>query len=387
MSCIALSDFKSKKPKYELEQDKILQWLALAHTYAEAKTNKITLFSEKFHAFRQEIQEKFLHVGCSSEHINKRGFSLPDYLHNNWHEMEVFCLHESSQGENIQKRSKLFEKIADEAFDFFYPTSSNPPDGMIHVSCTGYVAPSSAQKKASFHKWLNATHVTHAYHMGCYASIPAIRIATGYAYSPLSKGKNRIDIIHTEVSSVHTNPLIHEADELVAQSLFADGFIKYSISNTQPTHKPYLQVLSLHESLIENSSKYMGWNLTPWGFKISLGKEIPVLISKNIHFFLNELAKSVNKKTSDLLENAIFAIHPGGPKIIAQIQKQLNLQNSQLAASRAVLKKRGNMSSATLPHIWQEILDSSDYPDQTLIVSLAFGPGLSICGTVFKKEC
>jgi predicted naringenin-chalcone synthase len=61
----------------------------------------------------------------------------------------------------------------------------------------------------------------------------------------------------------------------------------------------------------------------------------------------------------------------------------MGLQKFQTIASHDVLKKYGNMSSATLPHVWKE-LESVCKPND-VIVSLAFGPGLSLCGAIFKR--
>ena len=45
------------------------------------------------------------------------------------------------------------------------------------------------------------------------------------------------------------------------------------------------------------------------------------------------------------------------------------------------------MSSATLPHIWESILADPEAEDRSLLVSLAFGPGLSISGSIMEKSC
>jgi predicted naringenin-chalcone synthase len=50
--------------------------------------------------------------------------------------------------------------------------------------------------------------------------------------------------------------------------------------------------------------------------------------------------------------------------------------------SYRILENMGNMSSATIPHIWKEILEHE--PDKTLVVTLAFGPGLTICGAMME---
>jgi predicted naringenin-chalcone synthase len=88
---------------------------------------------------------------------------------------------------------------------------------------------------------------------------------------------------------------------------------------------------------------------------------------------------------SSAIEKAVFAIHPGGPKIVDQIAATLKLAEQQIALSRKVLRERGNMSSATLPHIWQEIVRSPAVREGELVVSLAFGPGLTLSGAVLQK--
>jgi predicted naringenin-chalcone synthase len=79
----------------------------------------------------------------------------------------------------------------------------------------------------------------------------------------------------------------------------------------------------------------------------------------------------------------MFAIHPGGPKIIETVKEALELAENQITESQKILFERGNMSSATLPHIWQLILEK-EYPPGTKVVSFAFGPGLTVFGAVFE---
>ena len=81
--------------------------------------------------------------------------------------------------------------------------------------------------------------------------------------------------------------------------------------------------------------------------------------------------------------NSIFAIHPGGPKIIDAVQEVLELSDQQTAQSKKVLFERGNMSSATLPHVWVEIL-KDPVAAGTKVISFAFGPGLTLFGSVFE---
>ncbi len=79
-------------------------------------------------------------------------------------------------------------------------------------------------------------------------------------------------------------------------------------------------------------------------------------------------------------------MHPGGPRIIDRVREVLELTDAQVQTSRDVLFDCGNMSSATLPHIWQRLLEDRAVARGTPIVSLAFGPGLTMCGALLEKR-
>jgi len=361
-----LSAFQLIRPPFETAQEKTLDWLVEAHVQAEGKEE-----------FRQTIKEKLWHVGCKPDWIEKRGHVLADFLHCNWEKMDIYRLHETRSGKDLSARSRVFEIEVDKVFEQYYPEGVEPPDDFIHVSCTGYVSPSGAQKIVSKRNWGHLSTITHAYHMGCYASIPAIRMGMGFLSS--AKEKKRVDIVHTELCSLHANPSLHQTDQLITQSLFADGFMKYSM--VRESAPPYLQILAIREEIIPNSIQAMSWNVVEWGFQMSLAKEVAVLIRRYLPAYLERLCKG------GIPKNSLFAVHPGGPKILVQVQELLGLSDRQMRFSFQVLKEYGNMSSATLPHIWQKILQDPDVPTQTSIVSLAFGPGLNISGSLMEKRC
>src|SRR5262249_46036053 len=162
--------------------------------------------------------------------------------------------------------------------------------------------------------------------MGCYGSIPAIRMAMGH----YALEKEQSDIVHTELCSLHMNPSLHSMEQLVVQSLFADGFIKYSLGEAPPS--PSFKIIAVLEELIEDSTTKMTWNCNDWGFLMSLSKDIPVLIRRSLEGYLAQLAEK-GKVAKEALKKARFAIHPGGPKIIENIADKLQLEPHQISHS------------------------------------------------------
>ncbi len=364
--------FHSIRPSYESTQEETLEWIAKAHCKAENP--------QDLNTFSQLFREHLWRVGCKPDKIAKRGHVLSDFLHSDWDAMEIYRLNESSTGKNLSARSERFAQSADAVFSHYYPEEAVPPDQIIHVSCTGYRSPSSAQKIVSQRGWGAKTTVTHSYHMGCYGAFPAIRMGSGFCQGK----KIRAEIVHTEICSLHFNPSLHATDQLVSQSLFADGFIKYTLA--EQAEGQALRLLSLHEEILPDSVDSMTWHVAHWGFQMSLSKDIPVRIAHGLKKYLKALCEEASLPET-IMQNAFFAIHPGGPRILQQIQERLFLGEAQIAHSFAILQNYGNMSSATLPHIWKAILEDPKVPEGALLVSLAFGPGLTISGSLMEKVC
>jgi predicted naringenin-chalcone synthase len=365
-----LGNFEIIRPKYSASQQHIVLWLARIHAQAEAKKQK----TSQDPLFLKKIEEKLLSLGCGENKIQARGTELEDIFHDEDSQRSIYDLSENPQGKGFKERMRFYEQAVNSVFEKFYPEGCPAPPHLIHVSCTGYVSPSGAQHLVSQRNFGTQTVVSHAYHMGCYAAIPAIRMAQGY----LSDFLETIDLVHTELCSLHMNPLFHETEQLVVQTLFADGFIKYSLLKKHGDFK----ILALHEEILPETSSCMSWRCEDWGMRMTLAAEIPLILRRALPLFVEKLQKKAGLKNG---ENLLFAIHPGGPKIIDQMKQSLCLSDEQVYHSQSILQEYGNMSSATLPHIWDRIL--KDKPSTaTHILSLAFGPGLTVCGAIFKKE-
>jgi len=353
-----LHDFVLLPTSHRAKQDEGLNWLAWLHAKAEGgRTPEV--FAKLFSRF-----------GCDAKKIQTRGYEYPNYCQ---YSDEIAARFVDFP---IRERMRFFEQIADQRMEEFYARAVAPPSLLVHVSCTGYVSPSAAQKIVIRKGWEQNIALSHAYHMGCYAALPSIRQGLEH----LSANDGRVDIVHNELCTLHLNPRLHTPEQMVVQSLFADGHVGYSIS--REPNKPSLEVLAVREELIPNSLEAMQWRVADQGFEMTLAREIPEVIKSAIDGFLLRLCHQADVNREELFD-AIFAIHPGGPRIIDLLEDVLKLAPEQTALSREILFHHGNMSSATLPHIWQKILENKA-PAEKLVVSFAFGPGLTVFGSLLR---
>ena len=371
-------------------QNQTLEWLASAH----AKAASLQGDAEPSDQLTARMRQRLGRFGCKPTQIATRGYDTFDVSSHDFASAGLYALGENPttgasvgpQAAPLGERSAFYDLRVREVFAAFYPKpqagelTPAAPDHIIHVTCTGYIAPSAPQRLVDARGWHEQTAITHAYHMGCYAAFPALRTAAGL--SLLSKRQHRTDLVHTELCTLHLNPADSSPEQMVVHSLFADGHIKYSVVKAG-TLRHGFRLLQVMEQIVPDSADDMTWMPEQWGFRMTLSREVPRKIGAAIRAFVQRLAAASDCALDDLLRNAIFAIHPGGPRIIDSVQELLELNDAQTAQSKQVLLTRGNMSSATLPHVWAA-LDDAALGRGTKVVSLAFGPGLTIFGAIFE---
>jgi predicted naringenin-chalcone synthase len=365
-------------PPFIQPQGATLDWIARMHTEAETLSKGLDSITKE--AFFVKLSRLINKIGLGDEKIKNRRLFFEDFFKENLEPKKIYDLSHGAQGANLSLRTQLYAEVSHNCLEEIYKDNQvEAPDHLIHTTCTGYASPSPAQKLISSKNWGDQTTITHAYHMGCYASIPSIRMGSAF----LKNGAKSCDVIHTEFCSLHMDLLNHSMGQLVIESLFADGAISYKLKTHLNRGQKGFKLIKTHEKLIPNSLHGMSWETAPFGFAMTLSKDVPSLISGSIEDFIKTLLKDTARSPEIPI---IYAIHPGGPKIIDQVATLLELEYSQYCYSSMVLKEHGNMSSATLPHVWEKILNDDAVPNGSIIVSLAFGPGLTIAGAVFEKS-
>lgn len=372
------------RPQHELGQADTLDWLAEIH--AASRATELNLDAAAQREFADRLRTVIARCACGPDKIAKRGHVVADAYRSTTSQLELYDVASSPKGKGSAARSALFDRFVTSYFQDVYANDVDAPSDLIHVTCTGYLSPSGAQKLVAAKGWGAQTRVTHAYQMGCYAAFPAVRLAAGALQLPdalSAGGDRRVDIVHTELCSLHLDPSDHSLEQLVVQSLFADGFIRYAAHRDA---RAGLEVVALHEMLVPDSEGAMSWSVGDAGMHMTLARDVPERITLALRGFVAALFQKAGISMFEALPKAACAIHPGGPKIIEGVRRTLELTQAQVQESHDVLRAYGNMSSATLPHIWMRLCQDPGVAPGTLVLSLAFGPGLTICGGLFRKR-
>ncbi|ESW09481.1 hypothetical protein PHAVU_009G131000 [Phaseolus vulgaris] len=220
------------------------------------------------------------------------------------------------------------------------------------------------------------------YHQGCYAGGTVLRLAKDLAENNVGA---RILVVCSEITVVtFRGPCETHLDSLVGQALFGDGASSVIVGSDPDTsiERPLFHLVSASETILPNSEGAIEGHLREVGLTFHLKDNVPQLIGENIEKSLEEAFHPLG--ISDW--NSLFWVaHPGGPAILKQIEATLGLNPDKLRATKQVLKEYGNMSSACVLFILDEMRSwslekgkSSTGEGLKWGVLYGFGPGLTM---------
>ena len=352
-------------PGHALEQEESISWLQWAVRNSAAPETE------------RERAAHFLEKLKDNNAIERRHSVLRDFRAANFGNLTLFAdsgVSVASPG--VTQRMRTHDAAAAELLDQLFIDEAKP-EAVIAVTCTGYSSPSPTQRMLAQRGWDRSLHYQLG-HMGCYAAFPALRLAEAHVLAGSSKS---VDICHVELCTLHFRPDDTRPEQLVVQTLFADGAARLHVT-AQP-HGRVLRVLGGAERLLPDTAADMTWHIGEQGFLMSLSRAVPVHIRASIAQAVDDFLAEHDLARSDV---DVWAIHPGGPRIIEATMEALGLTEAKVSDSRAVLAAHGNMSSATVPHIWKRVLENERHGAGTLMVSMAFGPGLTVVLNLLRVE-
>lgn len=249
-------------------------------------------------------------------------------------------------------------------------------DDLIVVSCTGIDIPGLDLRLAgelNMSPWLRRTCVLG---MGCYGAFPGLLRAREAAQTGL--GRSAL-VVAVEICSLHFQPGDDSLENVVSSALFADGAAAALVSRREGASGPYLVDSATYSDY--QTFEHMAFHLTDHGFRMSLSAYVPRLLAANIEVFVDTLLERNGLVRQDV---RYWGVHPGSSKILDHVQERLDLSDNALDPSRRVLFEYGNMSSATILFVLEELQRSQQPSSGEYGMLMSFGPGLTMEGALIQ---
>ena len=242
---------------------------------------------------------------------------------------------------------------------------------LILTTCTGFYAPGLDIQLIEHYKLKSSVERTVIGFMGCNAALNALKLSR---HIVRSEPDSRVAIINLELCTIHMQET-DKLDQLLSFLIFADG-CSASIVSAIPAG---IEIQDFASTIMPNSADQITWHIGGLGFDMVLMGKVPSTIVKGIPGSLKSILCGKNPED---IEH--WAVHPGGRTILDAVEKSVGLSAVMLRQSRDVLRRFGNMSSATVMFVLKEMLEpgmKAGYGS-----AMAFGPGITAESMLFQTS-
>jgi predicted naringenin-chalcone synthase len=232
---------------------------------------------------------------------------------------------------------------------------------LLMTCCTGFSAPGLDLEVVERCRLPSAVERTMIGFMGCYAAINALKLARHIVRSEPSA---RVLIVNVELCTLHLKETT-DIEQVLSFLLFGDGCAACLVSVD-----PIGTALdSFRAVLVPGTRELITWNIREYGFEMVLSGQVPATIQSALHDHMGEILDGAAAGAIDL-----WAVHPGGRTVLDAVEQAFGLAPSALMVSREVLRRYGNMSSATVMFVIEKLM-RSNVPGRKGC-AMSFGPGL-----------
>ncbi|HYO39712.1 MAG TPA: 3-oxoacyl-[acyl-carrier-protein] synthase III C-terminal domain-containing protein [Nocardioidaceae bacterium] len=161
---------------------------------------------------------------------------------------------------------------------------------------------------------------------------------------------------------------------LVASGLFGDGAAAVVAAGDAraPQEPGQVEVLATRSHLYPDSERTMGWDVTSTGLRIVLDASVPDVVRAYLGKDVDGFLEDSGLRREDV---EWWVCHPGGPKVLEAIEGALELPRSAVQLTWDSLARIGNLSSASVLHVFEDTLRERPPRPGSYGMLMAMGPG------------
>lgn len=279
---------------------------------------------------------------------------------------------DNSQDELIARYQKYGLQVAVEAANRAMRDAGLQPediDSLVVNTCTGYLCPGLTSYVAETLPLRDDVRPFDLQGMGCGGALP--NLETAYNFLQAHPDSNVL-IIAVEICSA-TVYFDEAPDILISNAIFGDGAAAAVLTNRAGDGGVRLKRFSA--GLYPHDRQYLHYRTENSKLRNVLSIKVPVVGARRSKEVIDRLVSGNGTGYQDIRH---WIVHPGGEKVLDAFEKNLNLPPEALTASRKVLYDHGNMSSATVLFVLEEVLRNHSPQPGDVGLMCSFGAGFGV---------
>jgi 3,5-dihydroxyphenylacetyl-CoA synthase len=243
-------------------------------------------------------------------------------------------------------------------------------DFLAVCTCTGYVCPDVGSLLITHMHFRDDVQRAAIVGLGCAGALPTLQRVTDFVRA--HPGRKAL-MLAVEICSAcyFVDTTLETA---VGNAVCADGAAAFLLAESQETSGPFPKVVDFESFLDTAQIGKVGLDHRDGKFRIVLGAEAQHLAGPMIE---QALARLFRRHGISMADIRFWVLHPGGRKVIDNVQERFGLTDAQLHFYRTVLRNYGNMSSPTVMFVLDEVMRNGDPQPGDQGVMVALGPGMA----------
>lgn len=210
------------------------------------------------------------------------------------------------------------------------------------------------------------------YQFGCAGGVSGLSLA-----AKLVKDDFKVMLTSVELCTLVYQRNDLSVGNLVGSAIFGDGSASVVLSNEEEG----MTFVDSSSFLIPNTRHLMGYNIYDDGAHLRLDKDLPNVLSSIV---VDVVSGFLAKNGLGVKDIKHWLFHPGGKKIVDQLQSVFSLEDERCYWSRKILSQYGNLSSSTILFVIKDYLESKEYQKGDYVVVMGIGPGLTVETILFQ---
>jgi 3,5-dihydroxyphenylacetyl-CoA synthase len=243
-------------------------------------------------------------------------------------------------------------------------------DLLAVCTCTGYVCPDVGSRLIAHMGFRKNVQRASVVGLGCAGAVPALQRASDFVRA--NPGRKAL-MLAVEICSA-CYYIDNTLETVIGNAICADGAAAFLLGAEPQADCTYPQIIDFETFLDTEQIEEVGLQHRNGKLRIVLGASIQHLAGPMIETALQQLLRRQGLSQSDI---RFWVVHPGGRKVIDNVQKHFGMTEDQLRFSRNVLRNYGNMSSPTVMFVLDEVVRKGDPRPGDWGVMIALGPGMA----------
>jgi len=255
---------------------------------------------------------------------------------------------------------------------------------VISASLYSLGVPTIAHRLIEHYEMDPTTDKYHITGVACASGVPLMRLATQtlHASSPASslEGEGEHSDKHTllvaaeSMSSILTRATPRDPRaKTVGSSLFGDGCAAVLLSKRARAHGPAIIASQVHQ--IGATLDAVELRLDGEDSYLHIARELPDLAAAGLHGIVAGFLRRQELEPADIDH---WIVHPGGRRIIENVQHALELSREQVASSWDALADHGNVGTPSIMYVLKETIGRHRPQTGERGLMVTIGPGVTV---------